>query len=160
MNHLLKIARKDFPAYANQILEIEKRSFSSPWSFNTFRLEIEKPITHLWALINDEKLEGYICFWFLNSKMHITNLAVHPEKRGRRLGQFILSQIMKRYLQNGLKEMRLEVRSSNLAAKKLYLRMGFHEIGVSPLYYKDTNEDAVIMGLKVSRPTGNRQACN
>lgn len=158
MNHLLKIARENFPVYADQILEIENLSFSSPWSMDDFKIEMEKPITHLWALISDEKLYGYICFWLFNREIHITNLAVHPAKRGHRLGQFLLAKIIERYVREGLKQMRLEVRSSNLAAKRLYSRMGFREIGISPLYYKDTNEDAVIMGLELSLQYENRRA--
>lgn len=157
MKRLLKIAREDFPFYADQILEIENLSFSSPWSFDDFKREVEKPITHLWGLITDHKLNGYICFWLLNQEIHITNLAVHPAKRGRRLGQFILVKIMEKYVHKGLKQIRLEVRPSNLAAKRLYARMGFYEIGISPRYYKDTNEDAVIMGLELSQWNGNSQ---
>ena len=157
MKRLLKIAREDFPFYADQILEIENLSFSSPWSFDDFKIEMEKPITRLWALLIDHTLNGYICFWLLNQEIHITNLAVHPAKRGHRLGQFILAKIMERYVREGLIQIRLEVRPSNLAAKRLYARMGFHEIGISPRYYKDKNEDAVIMGLEFSRWNVHRQ---
>jgi ribosomal-protein-alanine N-acetyltransferase len=151
MNLLVKIAREDFPLYAEQILEIENSSFPSPWSINAFMGEIEKPISNLWALIADNLLLGYICFWMFDSEIHVINLAIHPIKRGQRLGLLLITRIIETGFSKGLKSIWLEVRPSNTAARNLYSKVGFLEVGRRPLYYKETNEDAIIMALELSQ---------
>jgi ribosomal-protein-alanine N-acetyltransferase len=154
MSNLVEISPEDFPVYAEQILEIENRSFPSPWSINAFKGEIRKPISHLWALIADKHLLGYICFWMFDSEIQVINFAVHPTNRRQRLGQFLLTRMIETGVSNGLKSVWLEVRPSNLAARSLYSKVGFHEVGRRPRYYKETNEDALIMALELSKPDG------
>ena len=45
----------------------------------------------------------------------------------------------------GMNAMTLEVRKSNIAAKKLYEKLGFNSVGIRPKYYEDNKEDAIIM---------------
>jgi [ribosomal protein S18]-alanine N-acetyltransferase len=151
MNHLLKISPEDFPIYAEQILEIENCSFPSPWSINAFKGEIKKSISHLWALISDKHLIGYICFWMFDNEIQVINFAVHPTNRRQRLGQFLLTRMIETGVSKGLKSIWLEVRPSNLAARSLYSKVGFHEVGRRPRYYRETNEDALIMTLELSK---------
>lgn len=151
MKHLIKITQEDFPLYAEQILEIENSSFPSPWSINAFKGEIKNPISHLWAFVADKNILGYICFWMFDNEIQVINLAVHPTKRGQRLGQFLMTRMIETGASKGLKSIWLEVRPSNLAARKLYTKIGFHEIGSRPCYYKETSEDAIIMALNLSR---------
>jgi ribosomal-protein-alanine N-acetyltransferase len=149
-NRLVKITREDFPIYAEQILEIENSSFPSPWTINAFKGEIERPISHLWAVIAEKGLKAYICFWMFDSEIQVINLAVHPVNRGQRLGQILLSSMIDTGISKGLKSIWLEVRPSNLAARCLYDKLGFHEVGRRPLYYSETNEDAIVMALELS----------
>jgi len=151
MNHLVKISPEDFPIYAGQILEIENCSFPSPWGINAFKVEVEKPISHLWALIADKRLVGYICFWMFASEIQVINFAVHPTNRRQRLGLFLLTRMIETGVSKGLKSIWLEVRPSNLAARNLYSKVGFHEVGRRPRYYRETNEDALIMALELSK---------
>ena len=43
------------------------------------------------------------------------------------------------------REATLEVRLSNLAARRLYEKYGFRPVGIRPRYYSDNGEDALIM---------------
>jgi ribosomal-protein-alanine N-acetyltransferase len=43
------------------------------------------------------------------------------------------------------REATLEVRLSNVAARRLYEKYGFRPVGLRPRYYSDNNEDALIM---------------
>jgi ribosomal-protein-alanine N-acetyltransferase len=151
MNHLIKISPEDFPIYAEQILEIENSSFPSPWGINAFKGEIKKPISHLWALIADKHLMGYICFWMFDSEIQVIHFAIRPTNRRQRLGQFLLTRMIETGVSKGLKTIWLEVRPSNLAARSLYSKVGFHEVGRRPRYYKETNEDALIMALELTK---------
>ena len=149
-NRLVKITREEFPIYAEQILDIENSSFPSPWSINAFKGEIERPITHLWAIIEEKSLRAYICFWMFDSEIQVINLAVHPVSRGQRFGQFLLSSMIDTGISKGLKSIWLEVRPSNLSARCLYDKLGFHEVGRRPRYYSETNEDAIVMALELT----------
>jgi ribosomal-protein-alanine N-acetyltransferase len=157
MNHIVSIGWKDLSLYAEQIIEIENSSFPSPWSINAFKEEIKKPISHLWALIQDKKILGYICFWMFDTEIQIINLAVRPENRRQKLGQSMLKRMIEAGSSNGLRSIWLEVRPSNVAARNLYTKFGFHEAGRRKRYYSDTNEDAIIMMLNLSPQERDKQ---
>jgi len=154
MPDLLEIGPDNFPVYAEQILEIERASFPSPWSLNAFRAETEKSISHLWVLSSDGRVSGYICFWILESEIQLINIAVHPERRRSHLGQFLLERMIQEGVSKGVRKIWLEVRRSNSAARNLYSRIGFTEIGIRPKYYSETNEDAVMMSLELPATGG------
>jgi len=156
VNRLVKIGTENCQTYLEQVIEIEKLSFQSPWSINTFESEIKNPISHLWALATDNTLLGYVCFWMFDSDIQLINIAVHPNKRGQRLGQLLLNKIIRTSITHGMQNIWLEVRPSNLAAKRLYRKFGFQEVGRRPRYYTDTNEDAILMILELS----NRESCH
>jgi [ribosomal protein S18]-alanine N-acetyltransferase len=151
MHQLIEIGPENFPVFAEEILCIERASFSSPWSIAAFKAEMEKQISHLWVLISGAAVSGYICFWILESEIHLLNLAIHPEQRGNRLGQLLVTRMIEKGIMEGLKNVWLEVRQSNSGARSLYNKMGFHEVGVRPNYYSETNEDAILMSLELSR---------
>lgn len=149
MPHLVEIGPGNFPVYAEDILDIERASFPSPWSVNAFKAETEKSISHLWGLISDRIVYGYICFWMMEREIQLINLAIHPEKRGNRFAQFLLTKMIEKGVSEGIKQVWLEVRPSNLGARNLYKKMGFVEAGIRPRYYSETKEDAIIMSLEI-----------
>ncbi|MBN2061425.1 MAG: ribosomal protein S18-alanine N-acetyltransferase [Deltaproteobacteria bacterium] len=154
MDNLVKISANNFPAYQDRILEIENLSFLSPWSLRLFKEELKKSISHLWGLVGEDILLGYICFWMFASEIQLINIAVHPEKRGRRLGYKLLNNMIFTGIDKGVHHIWLEVRPSNAVAKKLYDKFGFQEVGRRPNYYTDTKEDAIIMDLVLSNGKG------
>jgi [ribosomal protein S18]-alanine N-acetyltransferase len=139
----------NFPVYVEAILEIEKASFSSPWSMNAFKAETENHISNLWVLVSDSIVSGYICFWILENEIQLLNLAIHPEMRGNRLGKFLLTRMIEKGISKGTKNIWLEVRPSNLVARALYKKTGFIEVGIRPGYYSETKEDAILMSLEL-----------
>ena len=127
----------------DQVLAIEKLSFKYPWSRKTFETELTKDFgISLVADINT-KVVGYIIEWLVADEIHIANLAVHPEWRGRGIAKAL---IQKGIINDGnFSRVRLEVRYSNIPARSLYAKLGFVEIGVEKGYYIQDNEDAIIM---------------
>lgn len=146
---IIKIS-DDLALYIDQIIEIEKASFPSPWSPGAFEAEIKNKVSNLWAVITDKNLAGYICFWMFDTEIHILNLAVHPEKRGHGLGEMLLESTIKKGIAEGAGFVWLEVRPSNLSAMALYTKLGFNEAGRRARYYSETNEDAIIMSLDLT----------
>ena len=87
--------------------------------------------------------------WLIIDEAHITNIAVHPEKRGIGLGELLMVHLMTMAKFYGAADMTLEVRVSNDIAKNLYHKLNFKEKGFRKNYYADTNEDALIMWVKL-----------
>jgi ribosomal-protein-alanine N-acetyltransferase len=147
MSSLLEVTGENFPIFQWDILEIERNSFPSPWDLCSFSSEIDRSISHFWALLIDEVLKGYICFWIFANETHLMNIAVHPEWRGKGLGEGLLCKMIEVGISKEAKTAWLEVRPSNLVARSLYEKTGFKEVGFRPRYYKETSEGAVIMSL-------------
>lgn len=134
------------PEHLQYIMEIEKQSFPTPWSFNAFLYEITcNKLAHYIVACKDGKIIGYAGMWIILDDAHITNIAVSPCYRRKNYGKRILLEMMLRASLMGAIKMTLEVRVSNLPARKLYSGLGFVERGRRKKYYSDNNEDAIIM---------------
>ena len=130
----------------DMVLEIEKICFPTPWSRNAFRIEIEENrCAHYLTAICGNQVVGYGGMWLIVDEAHITNIAVHPDYRGRGIGEAILKSLMKRAVDLGAVRMTLEVRVSNKVAQNLYRKLGFYDAGIRKQYYANNNEDALIM---------------
>ncbi|MDD2233578.1 MAG: ribosomal protein S18-alanine N-acetyltransferase [Desulfitobacteriaceae bacterium] len=125
---------------------IEQQSFPLPWSLESFRNELENnQFARYFCLMSDGQVVGYMGLWEILNEGHVTNLAVSPEYRCRGYGEFLIGSVMRIISDKGIKRMTLEVRVSNLTARKLYERLGFVAVGVRKGYYNDNHEDALIM---------------
>ena len=91
------------------------------------------------------RLIGFGGIWLMVDEAHITTFAVHPAWRRRHIGERLLAALLELAVRRHAREATLEVRLSNLAARKLYEKYGFRPVGVRPRYYSDDNEDALIM---------------
>ncbi|MGD2125169.1 MAG: ribosomal protein S18-alanine N-acetyltransferase [Desulfobacteraceae bacterium] len=160
MTSIVNVTEENQDTYLDGIAEIENLSFPSPWSPNAFIQEIRNPFSRLWALLVDKALVGYICFWMLESEIQLINIAIHPKARGRGFGGRLLTKMIESDVSKDMHSIWLEVRVSNLTAQKLYESLGFEEVGRRPRYYKDTNEDAIVMSLFLSEKEMYRKASN
>ena len=130
------------------ILEIERMSFSTPWSETSFFNELKKPRSFLKVAKKGEKIVGYICGGWIIDEGHIFDIAVHPEHRMLGIASTLVSMGIERLREEGCRFIFLEVRSSNEAAAKMYSKFGFEVIGTRKHYYTCPVEDALIMMLK------------
>jgi ribosomal-protein-alanine N-acetyltransferase len=134
---------------------IEQASFSVPWPPNAYRSELEsnRLATYLVARVDDE-IVGYGGMWMMVDEGHITTFAIHPAWRRQRIGERLLLELVDVAILRGAREMTLEVRLSNLPARRLYEKFGFRPVGIRPRYYSDDGEDALIMTtLPLSDPS-------
>jgi len=128
------------------VLGIENLSFASPWSKNSFLYELQenKRAVYL-AASEEERIIGYIGMWVILDEGHITNLAVHPDYRRHGVAWRLIETLTVTAADRGLARLTLEVRRTNFTAQQLYLKAGFVSAGVRPRYYRDNDEDALIM---------------
>lgn len=128
-----------------QVLHIERRSFTVPWSDSTFRGLLRRQSAALLVAERSGAVVGYAVLWFVADEAELGDLAVHPEARGSGLGRHILGGAMAEAARRGAKRLYLEVRESNAAARRLYEKAGFTTAGVRPDYYTEPREDAILM---------------
>ncbi len=88
---------------------------------------------------------GYSCVWELEGELRINNLVVRADYRRRGLARWMLGRILGRAREGGCSTARLEVRTSNRAAIRLYEAHGFVEVGRRKGYYRAESEDAIVM---------------
>lgn len=129
-----------------RVLEIEELSFLTPWSRESFEAELERNDLAKYVVAKvDGKVAGYGGIWIVLDEGHITNIAVHPDYRGQKLGERITQALINIAGKNKAGNITLEVRASNEAARNLYKKLGFVDSGIRKGYYVDSGEDAIIM---------------
>ena len=129
-----------------EVQAIEAASFTSRWPPHAYRSEIEtNRLAHYLVATVDGLVVAYGGIWLMVDEAHITTFAVHPAWRRRRIGEQLLLALLDLAEARHAREATLEVRLSNLAARKLYEKYGFRPVGVRPRYYSDDGEDALIM---------------
>jgi len=75
-------------------------------------------------------------------------LSVHPEYRGQGISRELLAATLVDAISKGMGIATLEVRANNLIAQALYSRFSFEVVGRRPRYYRDNDEDALIMTVE------------
>jgi [ribosomal protein S18]-alanine N-acetyltransferase len=132
----------DLPA----VHAIERASFTAPWPPHAYRSELESNrLAHYLVARAGDAVVGYGGMWLMVDEAHITTFAIHPAWRRQRIGERLLLAFLDLAIDQRAHEATLEVRLSNLAARKLYEKYGFRPVGLRPRYYSDDHEDALIM---------------
>jgi ribosomal-protein-alanine N-acetyltransferase len=126
-----------------QVVAIERRAFTTPWSLAMFVLELSKPSGICLAAEVENELVGYLICSRYDTVWHVMNVAVDPDRRRRGIATALIGALLERVGDDA--QVTLEVRKSNTGALALYERFGFRSAGVRPRYYADNGEDAVIM---------------
>ena len=135
----------DVPA----VHEIDILSFSLPWPERSFRFELtENQVSRGWVAEVDGKIAAMLVLWFIVDEAHIATIAVHPDFRRQGIGEQILLQALRAARDEGAERAFLEVRAGNAAAQAMYKKYGFEVAGIRAGYYKDNNEDALLMNLE------------
>ena len=145
----------DIPA----VHRIERASFPTPWPSYAFRHELETNRLARYLVVRaGSEIVAYAGVWLMVDEAHVTTFAVAPHWRSRGIGGRLLMAVLRQATEMGAGVSTLEVRLSNLAARRLYEKYGFRPVGLRPRYYSDNGEDALIMTTEPlsSRPMRER----
>ena len=128
------------------VVGVERRAFDKGWPATAFERELtqNRMARYLVLQVNGETA-GFGGIWLMVDEAHVVTVAVLPEFRGRGLGRLIVHGLVWVAQCEGMLAATLECRVSNTAARALYGRYGFYEVGLRRKYYQDNQEDAVIM---------------
>lgn len=127
------------------VFEVEKNCFEHYWSKGEFEKEMKNDVARYLVADIDGKIVGYVGIWFVAGEGHITNVAVHSDYRGQKIGDILIKHLVKICKDNNIFAITLEVRVSNIVAQNLYKKYGFKLAGIRKEYYSDNKEDAMIM---------------
>jgi len=132
----------------DDVMEIERASFTLPWSRWMFEREVsdKKHSQFLVARVKDE-IAGYIGFWMIVDEVHIVTIAVRSDYRRKGIGSILMLEALNVSLRLGAEKATLEVRVTNLPAQDLYKKLGFIKVAIRKKFYSDTGEDAYVMWL-------------
>jgi [ribosomal protein S18]-alanine N-acetyltransferase len=126
--------------------EIDTLSFSLPWPERSYQFELKgNPTSRCWVAEQDGRIVAMLVLWVIMDEVHIATIAVHPDYRRRGIGERILLHSLHQAQTEGARRAFLEVRAGNETAKNLYIKYGFIVDGVRKQYYKDNQEDAILM---------------
>jgi ribosomal-protein-alanine N-acetyltransferase len=128
------------------VQRIERASFATPWPAYAYRQELEtnRLAHYIVARVGDD-VAGFAGMWMMVDQAHVTTFAVDPGWRRQGIGARMVLALLRMAVTLGARQATLEVRLSNLPARRLYERFGFRPVGVRPHYYTDNGEDALIM---------------
>jgi ribosomal-protein-alanine N-acetyltransferase len=154
-----------------EVMEIERASFPSPWSARAYRHELlENDLSH-YLVVRQRQMEGaglsllgkvrrslevgkqlpilgYGGFWMMAGEAHVSTIAVQPNWRRQGIGELLLVAMLDRATELEANIATLEVRVSNVTAQNLYRKYGFRQVGLRRRYYRDSDEDALIMSTE------------
>ena len=129
--------------------EIERRAYPTPWSRSMFAGELSKPTSICLGAFEADAEEGALVGYLIVSRYvdawHVMNVAVDPAQRGRGVATMLLERVFELTVDDARRGYTLEVRVSNTTAIALYERLGFEARGLRRGYYTDNREDALIM---------------
>lgn len=132
-------------ADVSAVLELERLSFANPYTPEILQEELKITVACLWVALHQSKIVGYVDFWQVADQWELVSVAVHPQYRGLGIGRALLNKMFSLAKRKKAKNIFLDVRVGNEAAKKLYASLGFKPVGLRKKYYSDNGEDALIL---------------
>jgi ribosomal-protein-alanine N-acetyltransferase len=129
------------------VLDVEAESFTNPWTRQMYAWELQnRSVCHIYVVrMHECEVAGFCAFWLVLDEIHINNVALRPQFRGRGIGTALLRHVLAEARRLGARRATLEVRASNEAARRLYERLGFYVAATRRDYYTNPVEDALIL---------------
>ena len=137
--------RRSRPEDAFGIAEMEGAIFPDSWSYRDIVDLISTEGAMCFSAVDNGRVVAYVLGILIPPEGEIYRVAVREEKRQRGIGYRLLDYAMKTSRGSGLECAFLEVRSENVPAVKLYTAYGFSKIGIRKKYYRDPEDDAIVM---------------
>ena len=131
-----------------EVMAVERAAYSAGWPPTSFERELTHNGMARYVVVREAaggEVAGFAGLWLMVDEAHVVTVAVLPEARRRGLGRALVHGLVVVAQEHGMALATLEVRPSNEAARMLYRRYGFYEVGARKGYYADNHEDALIM---------------
>ena len=133
----------------DQVMEIEQDLFHVPWTKEGFFTFLTRDDAMFLVVEEKEKILGYCGLLMVLDEGDITNVAVEEGFRGRGIGILLVNAVKEMAVRQGIRQIFLEVRESNEAARNLYRSCGFEPCGRRKDFYREPVEDAILMQIRL-----------
>ncbi|MCY3849744.1 MAG: ribosomal protein S18-alanine N-acetyltransferase [Acidimicrobiaceae bacterium] len=158
-------------SHISAVMAIDEQGYGDPWSATTWHKEVRDPDRlHLVAITGveprsgngedhgadgngaggpkGERVVGHAGLLYLAGMAHVSNVAVDPEHQHQGIATRLLIELLDRARAHGSTAATLEARAANKRAHRLYSRLGFQPLGITPDYYTKPAEDALVMSIR------------
>ncbi|MTD38720.1 ribosomal-protein-alanine N-acetyltransferase [Erwinia sp. CPCC 100877] len=146
------LTKKEFTqeaAYQLWAISSDAYQFGAPWTMEQFAADINQTVSDYLVFSEKNVWSGFIAYHQILDEIEVNHVVVAKALQGQGLGQKMMEHARQVWLQKGIKQVFLEVRASNLSAKKLYEKIGFKTINCRKNYYRHPQEDGFVMCLKL-----------
>jgi ribosomal-protein-alanine N-acetyltransferase len=132
------------------VLENEVRAYEFPWTHGVFA-DCLRQAYECWVVCQNDTIVGHSVLSVGANEAHLLNVCIRRDRQSLGLGREMMNFILTRAEQLGVDTVFLEVRPSNVVARRLYGTLGFREIGMRKNYYPahTGNEDAQVLALQL-----------
>lgn len=138
-------------SHITAIAEIERECFSTPWSENSLKEELENPNARFFTAVSDGRVIGYAGMHTVLGENYIDNIAVTEAYRKRGVAGALLKKLEAVAVDENGEFISLEVRETNTAAIGLYEKNGYIRVGIRRNFYQKPTENAVIMTKEIKK---------
>ncbi len=131
-----------------QVVALELAAFTDPWSARSFSALLHRDEVFFHVVVPDDATSGIVGFsvtYLMGDEADLANIAVSESVRRRGVGRLLLGHLVRGAREIGVREIFLEVRESNLAARAMYKSEEFSEVGRRARYYVRPVEDALVL---------------
>lgn len=129
----------------DEVMMIEKESFSLPWSRESYLGELRNSFANYIVCDCAGNIAGYAGIWVVFEEAHITNVAVRKSFRSQGIGLALMAEAERIARVKKAVRILLEVRPSNAAALHMYENLSYMQTALRKAYYSDNGEDAMVM---------------
>lgn len=133
--------------HAPHLAALDSECFSEPWSEKMFSELVQNPLAVYYVALCGDEVIGYGGIYKVLDEGELMNIAVSPKYRCRGVASMLLKRLIECSKECEIKQIRLEVRESNVQGRALYEKFGFTVDGKRKNYYSFPKEDAVLMSL-------------
>lgn len=141
-------------SHAPVLAALQAACFDSPWGEQAFSDLLTLPGHRAWLVTRAQVPLGYALFQLVAGEGELLSIAVTPEARGQGVGDWLLAQTLHYCNASGIKRMILDVSAENAAARALYDKYGFRQVGLRKNYYHSSDGrkfDALVLSREEIR---------
>lgn len=132
-----------------ELSAMAKISLSEGFSEDDFRISLENKNAIVLLCEENNEMLGYVVSYFAADEAELIQIAVRDKSRKLGIGSKLFLRLRERLQEQGIKKIFLEVRESNVPANSFYKGLGFIRVGRRPSFYKNPDEDALLLRLDI-----------